>query len=132
MQIREAPKHTDSDPQLCLQVKAEPGTKQGGRVRKTSVKREAGTESVAMKGKKVKKEEVVKIKLETDVSDTGLEQAKSLPKRKSSGTKKGKLKKDSKGIKVETDISDGGLQQMKSVPLRRSKRSVSRDKSYSE
>jgi hypothetical protein len=89
------------------------------------VKREAGTESVAVKGKKVKKEEAVKIELET-------EQVKSLPKRKSSGTVKGKLKKDLKGIKVETDISDGGLQQMKSVSLRRSNRSVSRDKSYSE
>ncbi len=125
MQIREAPKHTDPDPQLCLQVKAEPETKQGGRVRKIPVKREAGTESVAVKGKKVKKEEVVKIELET-------EQVKSLPKRKSSGTKNGKLKKDLKGIKVETDMSDGGLQKMKRIPLRRSKRSVSRDKSYSE
>ncbi len=86
------------------------------------MKREAGKESVAVKGKKVKKEEVVKVKLETDVSDTGL--------RKSSGTVKGKLKKDLKGLKVETDISDGGLQKMKSVPLRKSNRSVSRDKSY--
>jgi hypothetical protein len=126
MQIWEASKHTDPDPQHCLQVKAEPGTKQGGRVRKIPAKREAGTESVAVTGKKkVKKEEVVKIELET-------EQVKSLPKRKTSATVKGKLKKDLKGIKVETDISDGGLQQMKSVPLRKSNRSVSRDKSYSE
>jgi hypothetical protein len=73
-----------------------------------------------VKGKKVKKEEVVKIELET---------VQSLPKRKSSGTVKGKLKKDLKGLKVETDISDGGLQKMKSVPLRKSNRSVSRDKS---